>query len=181
MIDQLNLKKFNEVYDKTYNNTLRFVVCKCSDIEDVNDIIQEVYIELYKKIANIENIQNVDSYIIGIAKNKIRKHYGLLYKFKTLSLNSRDEHDLEIIDNIPDVTDIESITINGIDLEIIWEQLKKKRIEIQRIFYLYYNMDFTIKEIAMELNLSESYIKNSLYRTLKELQKYMGKVGNEDV
>ena len=42
-------------------------------------------------------------------------------------------------------------------------------------------MDFTIKEIAMELNLSESYIKNCLYRTLKELQKYMGKVGNEDV
>lgn len=178
MINQLNLKKFNEIYDKTYNNIQKFVVCKCSNIEDVNDIIQEIYIELYKKISNIEKIKNIDSYLIGIAKNKISKHYGLLYKFKTLSLNIKDDTNLEIIDNIPDIIDIENIAIKGVDLESIWEQLKKKKIVIQKIFYLYYNLDFTIKEIANELNLSESYIKNCLYRTLKELQKFMRKDGN---
>lgn len=178
MVDQLNLKKFNEIYDKTYNDIQKFIVCKCSNIEDVNDIIQEVYTELYKKISSIESIQNVDSYLIGIAKNKIRKHYGLLYKFRTVSLNSKDDSNLEIIDKIPDITDIENITMKGIDIEIIWEQLKKKKMNIQRIFYLYYNMDFTIKEISNELHLGESYIKNCLYRTLKELQKFMRKDGN---
>lgn len=119
MVDQLNLKKFNEIYDKTYNDIQKFIVCKCSNIEDVNDIIQEVYTELYKKISSIESIQNVDSYLIGIAKNKIRKHYGLLYKFRTVSLNSKDDSNLEIIDKIPDITDIENITMKGIDIEII--------------------------------------------------------------
>lgn len=176
MIDQINLKKFNEIYDKTYNNVLKFVVCKCSNIEDVNDIVQETYIELYKKITKNYDIQNIESYIIGIARNKINKHYGLLYRFKTLSLNNYND-ELELIENIPDNVDIESITIKGIDLEIIWNQLKKKKIIIQKIFYLYYNLDLTIKETAHELHLSESYIKNCLYRTLKELQKFMRKDG----
>ncbi len=176
MIDQINLKKFNEIYDKTYNNVLKYVVCKCSNMEDVNDIVQEIYIELYKKITEDYDIQNIEAYIIGIAKNKIKKHYGLLYKFKMLSLNNHDD-ELELIENIPSNVDIESITIKDVNLEIIWKQLKKKKIIIQKIFYLYYNLDFTIKEIANELHLNESYIKNCLYRTLKELQKFARKDG----
>lgn len=177
MIDQINLKKFNEIYDKTYSKVLKFVVCKCSDIEDVNDIVQETYIELYKKMTKINDIQNIESYILGIAKNRINKHYGLLYQFKTLSLNSKDNKEQELIENIPSNIDIENITIKGVDLEIIWEELKKKKIIIQKIFYLYYSLDFTITEIASELDLRESYIKNCLYRTLNELQKFMGKDG----
>ena len=57
----------------------------------------------------------------------------------------------------------------------IWNYLKKKNPDIQRIFYLYYNLDFTIKEISEELNLKESDVKNKLYRTLKELQKNLRK------
>ncbi len=177
MIDQISLENFNEIFDKTYNNVLKFVVCKCSNMDDVNDIVQEIYIELYKKLMKANDIQNIDSYILGIAKNKINKHYGLLYKFKMLSLNSHDVKEQEIIENIPSDIDVEDITIKAMDLEIVWKELRKKKLIVQKIFYLYYNLDFTIKEIARELSLGESYIKNCLYRTLKELQKFMRKDG----
>ncbi len=150
MIDQISLEKFNEIYDKTYNNVLKFVVCKCSNMNDVNDIVQEIYIELYKKLMKANDIQNIDSYILGIAKNKINKHYGLLYKFKMLSLNSHDVKEQEIIENIPSDIDVEDITIKAMDLEIVWKELRKKKLIVQKIFYLYYNLDFTIKEIARE-------------------------------
>lgn len=178
MIDQINLREFESIYEETYNQISKYIVCHCSNLEDVNDIIQETYVELYRILLKGKIIENIESYLVGIAKNKIRKHYGLLYKFRTVSLNSKDDSNLEIIDKIPDITDIENITMKGIDIEIIWEQLKKKKMNIQRIFYLYYNMDFTIKEISNELHLGESYIKNCLYRTLKELQKFMRKDGN---
>lgn len=157
MIDQISLEKFNEIFDKTYNNVLKFVVCKCSNMDDVNDIVQEIYIELYKKLMKANDIQNIDSYILGIAKNKINKHYGLLYKFKMLSLNSHDVKEQEIIENIPSDIDVEDITIKAMDLEIVWKELRKKKLIVQKIFYLYYNLDFTIKEIARELSLGESY------------------------
>lgn len=175
MITKVNLKEFDKIYDKTYNQTLKYIICKCSNIEDVNDIIQETYLELYKAINNQKEIDDHDKYIIGIAKNKIKKYYNLLYKIKTISLFTSKDNDLELIHNIKSNIDIENIIIKNIDKEIIWNYLKSKKIIIQKIFYLYYELDLKIKEISEQLNVSESYVKNSLYRTLKELQEFLGK------
>ena len=79
--------------------------------------------------------------------------------------------------------DIESLKDESIDIEYnfllqyntdkVWKYLKKKSMTISRIFYLHYTLDLTINEIAEELNISESNVKNYLYRILKELRKYL--------
>ena len=170
MIDQLNLRKFNDVYNKTYNCVLKYVVSKCSNIDDVNDIIQEIYLEVYNMINKKKSIDNLDKYIIGIAKNKIKKYYGLLYKIRTVSLFKTRDDDFDLLDNIKSNINIEEIILKDYDIDIIWNYLKSKKAVIQKIFYLYYELDLTIKEISNELKVGESYIKNYLYRTLKELQ-----------
>ena len=175
MLGAPNLKQFEEIYDKTYNKTLRYIICKCSNIEDVNDIIQETYLELYNAIIKEKDIDNFDKYIIGIAKNKIRKHYRIIYKIKTISLFTNKKDELELLDTIKNDIDLEKIVINTQDKEKIWNYLKNKNINIQKIFYLYYELDIKIKEIAKSMEVSESYVKNCLYRTLKELQELMRK------
>lgn len=67
MINQY-LNKFNEIYDKTYDLVVKYVVCKCNDIDDINDIIQDIYIALYRKLSKNNDIENINQYIIGIAK-----------------------------------------------------------------------------------------------------------------
>ena len=57
MVDQLSLKQFDKIYEKTYKRVLKYIVCKCSNMEDVNDIIQETYLELYNAIVNQFSIQ----------------------------------------------------------------------------------------------------------------------------
>ena len=62
------------------------------------------------------------------------------------------------------------LIVNKNEWEKIWLYIKNKSNQnIPKIFYLYYNLDLTIKQISKELDLSESYVKNILYRTLKEL------------
>lgn len=175
MLDASNLKQFNKIYDDTYNKVLKHIICKCSNIEDVNDIIQETYLEVYKNLIKEKNIDNYECYIIGIAKNKIKKHYSILYKIKTISLFESKDDDIELLDTIESNVNIEQIVLNTSNKESIWNYLKTKKITIQRIFYLYYELDLKIKEISKELEVSESYIKNCLYRTLKELQELLGK------
>ena len=175
MIDQKNLKQFNSIYDKTYNQVLKYIVCKCSNIEDVNDIIQEVYLEVYKTIDKNKKIDDFEKYIIGIARNKVKKHYTLLYRLQTIPLFNNKNEDTYLIDTLKSDINIEKIIIQSDNLEKIWNYLKTKRIIIQKIFYLYYELDLTIKDIKEELNVGESYIKNCLYRTLKELQEFLGK------
>jgi len=175
MINKLNLEKFNDIYNKTYNKILKYVVCKCSNMDDVNDILQDIYIEVYNVLNKGKSINDFDKYIIGIAKNKVKKYYGLLYKIKIISLFNNENNDLKILDSIKSDINIEEIILKDCDIERIWQYLKNKKIIIQKIFYLYYELDLTIKEISKELNVNESYVKNCLYRTLKELQELFGK------
>ena len=40
-------EQFKKIYDETYNNILRYIIIKTSNINEVNDIIQETYLELW--------------------------------------------------------------------------------------------------------------------------------------
>lgn len=180
MASEFNLYKFNEIYDKTHLDLLKYVIIKCHDINDTNDIIQETYLEFWnilnrKELSNI----NIKNYIIGIANNKIRKHYTLLQKLKTISLFETNDKDIELIGIIKDDVSIDDIIIKEDNWNTIWKYIKsKKNQDIPKIFYLHYKLELSIKEISNYLNSSESYIKNLIYRTLHELQDNFRNRGN---
>lgn len=162
-------KNFEEMYKETYNNTLKFIVINCYDINSINDIIQDTYVELYKIMKKRKkiNTDNIEAFICGIAKNIIKRHY---------SKNKRNS----IIQNIEIIEDIENVCleddfINKENINKIWEYIKNKDFEISQIFYLYFVLDEKIADISKELNLSESNVKNKLYRTIKELKNKFGK------
>ena len=147
-----------------------YIVCKCSNIDDVNDLLQETYVELYKNIKRKQYLilENYQSYIIGIAKKRIQKYYGLLYKFRTLSVSKDNNEEYEI--ELPDNIDIEAEIVTKMNAEKVWKYIKQKNINIVKVFYLYYYSELKISQIAKELNMSESNVKNILYRTIKDIK-----------
>ncbi len=80
------LKEFEQVYDETYNLILKYVILKCSNLDDVNDIIQETYMDFYWALKENKKIQDKKAFIIGIAKNKIKKCIKLKNQLKTTSI-----------------------------------------------------------------------------------------------
>ena len=176
MASQVNLEKFNDIYDKTYSDVMKYVIVKCHNINDANDIIQDVYFELWKILNKKEVVDtNIKSFLIGIAINKIKKHYSIVQRFKTISFFDKDSNDIELIDNIKSNIDIEDLVIKNDDWNSVWKYLKnKKNQDIPKVFYLYYKLGLSLKEISNELDKSESYIKNLIYRTLKELSSIYG-------
>ena len=179
MTSQINLYKFNEIYDKTHLDLLKYVIIKCHNINDTNDIIQETYLEFWNIINKKELSDiNIKSYLIGIANNKIKKHYTLLQKFKTISLFEINDKDRELIETLEDGVNINEIIIQKDNWNTIWKFIKsKKNQDIPKVFYLYYKLELSIKEISKELQRSESYIKHLIYRTLQELQNNFGNGG----
>lgn len=158
---------FEFLYNNTYNSILKYTICHCRNLEDVNDIIQDIYTDLYQTIINkkIIELENVESYIIGIAKNKIKRHYGILkikYQIQTENENLEQFNDNEI--------DIENSLITKDNVLQVWNYLKSKSDITARIFYLYYVMEISIKAIADSMQMTESNVKNHLYRTQKELK-----------
>ncbi len=170
MINQETLSKFEKLYHNSYNDILKYVVSKCSNMEDVKEIVQNIYLEVIKNIAKIEC--NNTKYIIGIAKHKIKDYYRVNYKAELISLFSNDEEKTDLIEAIPSDINLEESSLIKYDTELVWKYLKKKPVVIFKTFYLYYYLELTIKEISIELNITESNVKNYLYRTIKELHSY---------
>ena len=172
MIDQETLNTFEKLYNESYSNVLKYVVCNCSNVEDIKDIVQNVYFELLKILQKDNFFSKGSAYIIGITKNKVNEYYRFNYKTKIVSLFSKKD-DIDLLDTIPDNFDLQEELIKKEDLKFIWDFLKKKKVIIFKIFYLYYYTDMSIKDIGLELNISESNVKHNLYRTLKELNSIM--------
>lgn len=172
MIDHKVMETFDKLYNETYNDILKYVVCNCYNINDIEDIIQNTYIGLYNVLKKNKDISNIKSYLIKIAKNKINDYYRFKYKKKFISLFSNEDK-IDLIDNIPSDIDIEKEIIKKEDIDKIWNFLSSKKVVISKVFYLYYYLDLSIKEISRELNITESSVKHYLYRTLKELNNYL--------
>ena len=99
MIDQTS--EFTRIYEESYDKVLKYIVCHCDNLEDANDILQETYLDFYRAFHKHE-IQNAEHYLMGIARNKVRKHYTLLYRLKSISLFSqlKDAEEIEFVDMI---------------------------------------------------------------------------------
>ena len=171
MIDRTS--EFEKIYKATYDDVLKYIVCHCSNMADVNEILQETYLAFYRVLKTEKEIEHDLSYLLGIAKNKIKRHYSLMYRFRTIPLLSSKKEDVELIDLVSDDSDIEREVMMHLDAEEVWNHLKKKKIVIQKVFMLYYYFEMTHKEISELLQIPESTVKTYLYRTLHELRKEM--------
>lgn len=170
---KVQIGKFEKIYNDTYNRTLKYIVIKCNNIEDINDIMQDTYLELLNKMKRnkLEKVENIDNYILGIATNIIKRHYTKKKKENIISYDDEDNI-TELL--IQDDFDLEESIITKYNIDKVWDYIKNKKLITIKIFYLYYGLGLKISEIALELGVGESYIKNKIYRTLKELKKYLG-------
>ncbi len=167
MSTQEALSKFESVYDETYDDVLKYLVCNVARISDVADIIQDVYLAVYKKIK--KNISR--EYVLGIARHKLKDYYRLRYRHKDNKLDYE-------IDMVADSIDLLEDVILEEQISLVWDYLSKKKSIISKIFFLYYYENNSLKDIASILKISESNVKHYLYRTLKEINKIL-KEGDE--
>lgn len=177
----ISLENFEEIYNQSYKYVLKFILQKCSNIDDVNDLVQNTYLNLFEYLHKKETIELEDyqSYLIAIAKKQLAKHYGLLYKIQEyFILKTENEEYSELVEEIDSKIEIEKEIVLKLDAEEVWKNIKQKDIKTIKIFYLYFHEELKITEFSKLLDLKESNVKNVLYRTLKEIRKIVDKEGD---
>lgn len=92
--------------------------------------------------------------------------------------NYDDDNEINIIDlELTNNISLEEQVFNNSILEQISRYLSQKPELTKKVFYLFYYSENTIPQISKELNISESNVKNKLYRTVKEVRQIYGKDG----
>jgi len=174
MTDPAIASRFDAIYDATRRDVLAFITAKCARTADISDIFQEIYLELYRLLEKrgVQYVTHEKALVMRIARHKLAKHYTLLDRLKMfVSMTTATHREDDATPDLPlDDFSTEEFAINDLLLEEAWQYIQTKPPQVRKIFYLIYDIGLTIAETAQLLSMTESNVKNNLYRTLKALR-----------
>lgn len=130
--------------------------------EDVEEIISDTFVAMWKNSKHLPETTSVKAYLAGIAKNKIKNKYR-----KTELNTSLDEFEDCFIDR----HNVENITEEKEQEQIILQALQEMKPQEQQIFQLFYYAAKSVQEIAQSLDISSSKVKTTLHRIRKKLKR----------
>lgn len=167
---------FNTVYDSTVKSLTRFVISKCGNILDAEDILQNIYARFYQRILKkgYEDIENAEAFLISIAKFECKSYYSAQKKHSvTESFSDYTDEQMVMIENEMSKTqkNFEDILCDELLAHEIFEDIANTDELTGKIFYLYFVCDMKLSDIAADLDMNLSAVKNKLYRTIERQKK----------
>lgn len=168
------VKQFEQIYLQTYSSVLGYTLKKCGKIEDIEDILQEIYTELFQILLQKEEsyIKCPEGFMIQLAKSRIYQYYCEKAREKVCEyVENLEAAEQEAAVSMEECrTDWEDILLDRLTAQEVMEYVSQKDELTKEVFYQHYFQDRTLKEIAKSCGVREMTVKNRLYRTLKELR-----------
>lgn len=157
---------------KDYTNYVSTIIKNNASIlstEDVEEIILDVFMALWKNQYKLDFNKSMSAYISGITNN--------LIKYKIRQRKSSDTNIDDFENQIIDLDNVELSVIKNERETIISNELDLLNSNDKDIFIEYYYSQKSIKEISIMFNMSESKIKSKLFRIRKKLKKVLKEKG----
>ena len=162
-------KGFNYIYGETYNFVYSRAKLAINDEQEVQDLIQEVYVAAYR---NIESLKNVESLYAWLATTIMRQGAKMANKKKNHVLLT-EEHE-GMFEELPDESiKLESDAIRKEDATIIRGLLERLPAEQKSAVVSFYYDGLKVEQIADATKTSAGTIKKRLYLARKHLQEYI--------
>ncbi len=156
---------YNYYLPKLYHYVYRFTA---ASEEDTQDICQEIFIKLWTKRETLSTIGSLDAYLKRAGKNalldfiKHGKFRNRLYK----SYTSVGELSRSVTEENLQFTEYQILAQQAI------EQLPEKQ---RKIFLMRIEQDMSLDEIALQLNLSKSRVKQHVYEAKESIKEFLKK------
>lgn len=154
-------KLLNDFYGYVYIIVKNGVSIYITD-EDIEEIISDVFIAIWKNSNNLSNTTDIKAYLAGISKNVIKN------KYRKNELNvSISEYEEKILD----ISNFEKQVEEDEQHIIIKNTLKALKKEEYETFIMFYYEAKTTKQIAEELNCTVGKVKVILHRVRKRIKR----------
>ena len=164
---------FRQLYAQTYRLAASLITVRCRQTADIGDILQEVYLELYRLLCRrgTDYIKEPEAMIRRLVRQKLFRYYrGLSARKEIYPEPDEDGCEIELSDI--EAMSVEEIVEDRVVLDWTDRYLAEKGEIYRKIFHLYYRYNVSVPDIARMLGMTEADVKNRLYRTLKEIRSH---------
>lgn len=149
-------KELYLIYSKIlFNLSLKY----CSSITEAEDNLHDSFMEIYQSIDKYQNIGSFEGWIKRITINKAISKFNKRSNFKSI-----DEYQNIVYEEF-------DVTESGLSLDILLKLIQQLPNQYRMVFNLYELDDYSHKEIAKLLNISEGTSKSNLSKAKAILKK----------
>ena len=164
-----NLWAYNELFERYGNRLYRFSIGYLKSAQDAEEIVQEVFLKIWKNREELSDQKSFESYLFTIAKNgilnTIRKAQSEKVYLSYLKLHPGKNI---LLDEELDFKELERAYKKGI------EELSPRRKEI---FIMSKELSLSNAEIAEKLNISIKTVENQMTSALADIRKNLRSLG----
>lgn len=164
-------KAFEELVDRYLKPLYNFAFQLTQDQSASQDIVQDVFVKVWKNLARFDGKRKFSTWIFAIAKNTV---YDLLKKKKVLPFsafeNAEGENFLESLENKSILSNAEILQKldNAKEAQQLLDSLSP---QLKTILLLHFQQGFSLAEIAEIFGQSSNTVKSQYRRAIFSLRK----------
>ena len=161
-----DIPAFEEIY-KSYNKRIYSISLKLlKSNEDAENIVQEVFLKLWRKREDLKEHSNFDAYLFTIAYNTIRDQFS-----KSSRERQNQDEFTRSIQPVDDSTNAE-IEYHSL-LESVKKAVNKLPPRQKTVYLLNMNDGLTCDEISKKLGISERTVEVHLQKAKSHIKKLL--------
>ncbi|KAA0793581.1 sigma-70 family RNA polymerase sigma factor [Bacillus wiedmannii] len=173
-----NKEAYGELYDKTIQEVYKTAHFLIGDKTDVDDVVQEIYIQLYESLRKYDNEKLFRPWLIGLAIKQI--HSYRRKRWMRLRIVKKAEEQRK-----PVQIDFSNDIVSKISNQKLIELIHKLPYKLKQVIILRYLHDYSQEEVAHILHIPIGTVKSRIHAALKKLRQkeqveeiFLGEVGN---
>ncbi|QDI93168.1 sigma-70 family RNA polymerase sigma factor [Salicibibacter halophilus] len=171
-------RTFDRLYEQYHQSIYQFIFYMVRDQNAAEELVQDVYIKVLGSYENFDGKSNEKTWLFSIAKHLaidyIRKENRQKRKWLG-TIVSNDKIDVHDPAPLP-----EEIALAKDEVRAVYEALGTCSIAHRQVLILRFIQSLSVKETAESLGWSESKVKTTQHRAIKQMRKILNTEEREE-
>jgi RNA polymerase sigma-70 factor (ECF subfamily) len=165
-----DLDAFREIYEAFARKVLNFIYRMVNSPEEAEDLAQETFVAVYRKLRTLKNDGKFEPWLFRIARNFVYQRYRTR-PASTVSIDELDE-DGQIVTQLADTRKNPDEALQSVELEdVVAEVIAGLPEKYREVFILSALQHLSYQQIAEVVDRSIPSVKTDIHRARLEVRK----------
>jgi RNA polymerase sigma-70 factor, ECF subfamily len=172
-VEEISAERFDEIMRQHQRRVYRVIFLLVRDRDTADTLTQECFLRAYLKRASFRGECRMETWLLRIAINLVRDHgknRRTSFWKRLVGLEDQKDHDTEPRQFPAPDPSAERALLAREELESVWNALSSVSPQQRAIFFLRYEEDLSLAQIAGVLDVKVGSVKSQLARVTSKLR-----------